>query len=201
MYQSVTPADEPVDRDAELHAAIIAGKEDALAEFERRYRLPFIARGVAKGMSPEDAEDAFQDVFLSTAQRAATLEGPLGLSLRKYATGAMGFRIAEYLDDRSRRPKVTSIDTIGEGNSRLAAPEPATVEPQSDDHIRAAVRQCLERLSEGARAILEAIYFGQLSPELVAETLGVARNSVYRAKARALDKIRPCLEEALHAND
>ena len=201
MYRSVTPTDAPVDRDAALHAAIIAGKEDALAEFEQRYRHPFIARGVAKGMSVEDAEDAFQDVFLSTAQRAATLEGPLGLSLRKYATGAMGFRIAEYLDDRSCRPKVTSIDTIGDGNTQLAESEPDSVKPQSDDYIRAAVRQCLEGLSEGGRGILEAIYFGQLSPELVAETLGVARNTVYKAKGRALDKIRPCLEDALHADD
>jgi RNA polymerase sigma factor (sigma-70 family) len=201
MYQSVTPTHEPVDRDAELHAAIIADKEDALAEFEQRYRLPFIARGVAKGMSVEDAEDAFQDVFLSTAQRASTLEGPLGLSLRRYANGSMGFRIAEYLDNRTRRPKVMSIDTVGDDNAQLAAPEPASVEPQSDEHIRAAVRRCLEGLSEGGRAILEVIYFGQLSPELAAESLGVARNTVYKAKTRALDKIRPCLEEALHVND
>jgi RNA polymerase sigma factor (sigma-70 family) len=201
MYQSVTPTDEPVDRDAELHAAIIAGKEDALAEFERRYRLPFIARGVAKGLSVEDAEDAFQDIFLSTAQRASTLEGPLGLSLRRYANGAMGFRIAEYLDNRSRGPKVVTIDTVGDDSAQLRAPEPASAEPQSDEHTRAAVRRCLEGLSEGGRAILEAIYFGQLSPELAAESLVVARNTLYKGKTRALDKIRPCLDQALHVND
>lgn len=197
MYPQVRPADEPVDRDAELHAAIIAGKEEALAEFEQRYRRPFIARGVGKGMSPEEAEDAFQEVFFSTVRRAATLEGPLGLSLRQYASRAMGYHIADHF----RRPAEVGLDEIENTARRQFAPAVTSPEPRAHDRIRDAVRRCLDGLSETYRAILEAIFVGQMAPEMVAETLGVPRNTVYKAKGRALEKIRPCLEDALHASD
>lgn len=195
MYPEVSSADEPVDRDAELHAAIIAGKEDALGEFEQRYRRPFIARGVGKGMSPEEAEDAFQEVFFSTIQRAGTLEGSLGLSLRQYASRAMGFRIVDHF----RRPVELSFDEIEDIDGRDIAPAGTPSESQGDARIRVAVRRCLDELSEAYRAILEAIFIGQMVPDTVAQTLGMPRNTIYKAKGRALEKIRPCLEEALHA--
>lgn len=189
--------EKPGDRDAELHAAIIAGKEDAVAEFERRYRTPFIARAVHKGLSPEDAEDAYQEVFLSTIQRAATLQGPLGLSLRKYASMAMRFQIAEH---HRALPGELSLDDLGQREKEAGREaRPPAVASQASDRVRAAVRRCLDLLREGHRVVLELLFYDQMSPEAIAETVGVARNSVYKTKTRALQQIRPCLEEALHA--
>jgi len=189
--------EEPGDRDAELHAAIVAGKEDAVAEFERRYRTPFIARAVHKGLSPEDAEDAYQEVFLSTIQRAASLEGPLGLSLRQYASMAMRFQIAEH---HRALPRDLSLDDLGdrEKDAGREAHLPAAAS-QTSDRVRAAIRRCLDLLREGHRVVLELLFYDQMSPEAVADTVGVARNSVYKTKTRALQHIRPCLEEVLHA--
>ncbi|MHB8689080.1 MAG: RNA polymerase sigma factor [Candidatus Dormibacteraceae bacterium] len=184
-----------MDRDAEMHAAIIAGEDEALAEFEQRYRRPFIARGTGKGLSPEEAEDAFQEVFFSTVQRAGTLEGPLGLSLRKYASRAMGYRIAEHF----RRPAEESLDEIDDTDTRPIPMAGSSSESAVNNRLRDAVRRCLDDLSETYRAILEAIVVGQMAPNTVAETLGLPRNTIYQAKGRALKRIRPCLEEAVHA--
>jgi RNA polymerase sigma factor (sigma-70 family) len=194
MYPQVSSADEPLDRDAEMHAAIIAGREEALAEFEQQYRGPFIARGTGKGMSLEEAEDAFQEVFFSTVRRAATLEGPLGLSLRKYASRAMGYRIAEHF----RRPTEASLDEMEDTDTRQIPTAESSPASAVNNRLRDAVRRCLDALSETYRAILEAIVVGQMEPGAVAEALGLPRNTVYKAKGRALKQIRPCLEEALH---
>jgi RNA polymerase sigma factor (sigma-70 family) len=184
------------DRDAELHAGIIAGKEEAVAEFEQRYREPFIARGVRKGLSTEDAEDAYQEVFLSTIERAATLEGPLGLSLRKYASTAMRYRIAEY---HRGRPSEASLDELAERNKDSSVGARPAPPGNASEEIRAAVRRCLDGLRESYRVILELLFYDQVPADSVADSLGVARNTVYQTKGRALEQIRPCLEEALRA--
>jgi len=182
-----------MDPDAELHAAIIAGEQAAVAEFDQRYREQFMSRGVRKGMPLADAEDAWQEVFIGTIQRARSLTGPLGQSLRQYASKAMGNRIADYHRSRERELRVDlSVDEL--------APTDAPAHSHADERVRAEVRRCLERVGDTHRVILEALFTEQLTPEALADTLGVPRNTVYQKKIRALARIRPCLEEALRAN-
>jgi RNA polymerase sigma factor (sigma-70 family) len=183
------PANDPVDRDAMLHAAIIACEENAVAEFEQRYRKGFITRGLCRGLTAEDAEDAWQEVFLSTIDRAATLTGPLGLSLRQYASRAMGNQIADH--HRGRRSNI-SLDEV--------AADPPSERPPVNERIRAAVKRCLERVADNHRVLLEALFVEEVPPDILAETLAVPRNTIYKRKSRAFAEIRPCLEEALGAN-
>ena len=186
---------EAPDQDAELHAALIAGEEDAVAEFEQRYRRQFIAHGKAKGMSLEDSEDAWQDVFFASAREAHRLT-PLGEGLRKYAWGMMRNLVADHYEKQSSAHESLDEEQVSREAIRHQRVAPTMV----DNSIRQAVRRCLEGLSAAPRALLEALFTEGLPPDVLAERLGIPRNTVYKRKTRALTQIRPCLEEALCAS-
>lgn len=187
--------EDPVDRDAELHARIIAGEEEAVAEWEREYRDRLFRYATRKGLPPEDAEDAFSDAFFATMKRAASLEGPLGLSLRKHAFAVVANKIADF--HRRRTDDPVSLDRlIEEGNDEgaiLAAPHST----RPDERIVEAIRRCMQAIKGSYRILLELLYYEQFPVDVVAERLGVEVNTVYKTKSRAIARIKPCLEEAL----
>jgi RNA polymerase sigma factor (sigma-70 family) len=188
-------SDAQPDRDAAIHARIVAGEMSAVAEWEGLYRDRLIAYAIRKGLSAEDAEEAFSDAFFATMRRASTLHGPLGLSLRKHAFGVVGHKIADF--HRKAADHAESLDKLIEADPavRLLHPAPPSIQP--DARIVEAVRRCLETIKASYRVLLELLYYEGLPAEAVAELLGVEVNTVYKAKGRAISRIAPCLEEAL----
>jgi RNA polymerase sigma factor (sigma-70 family) len=186
--------EDPVDRDAELHARIISGEEEAVAEWEREYRDRLFRYAMRKGLPPEDAEDAFSDAFFATIKRAASLEGPLGLSLRKHAFAVVANKIADF--HRRRTDDPVSLDRlIEEGKDDPAIAAPHSTRP--DERIVEAIRRCMQAIRGSYRILLELLYYEELPVDVVAERLGVEVNTVYKTKGRAITRIKPCLEEAL----
>jgi RNA polymerase sigma factor (sigma-70 family) len=174
----------------------VVGERSAVAEWEELYRDRLIAYATRKGLSPEDAEEAFGDAFFATMKRASSLEGPLGLSLRRHAFGVVANKIADF--HRNASHHVDSLDKLFEENPAGLPVYPVSPSVQPDARIANAVRMCLEAIKASYRVLLELLYYEGLPAEAVAELLGVEVNTVYKTKGRAISRIKPCLEEALH---
>jgi RNA polymerase sigma factor (sigma-70 family) len=167
----------------------------AVAEWEGLYRDRLIAYASRKGLSAEDAEEAFSDAFFATMRRASSLDGPLGLSLRKHAFGVVANKIADFY--RKAADNAESLDELIEKDPAGLPLPPAPLSVQPDARIAEAVRRCMETIKASYRVLLELLYYEGLPAEAVAELLGVEVNTVYKAKGRAIGRIKPCLEEAL----
>ena len=87
--------DEPTD--AELHVGILAGDQGSIRRWHDRV-MPVVRRVLRrKGIPDEDAEEIFDDVFVSTIRHAVTIT-PLGSGLRPYIMGAAWRKIADHFE-------------------------------------------------------------------------------------------------------
>lgn len=188
-------SDAQPDRDAAIHARIVVGERSAVAEWEELYGDRLIAYATRKGLSPEDAEEAFSDAFFATMRRASSLEGPLGLSLRKHAFGVVANKIADF--HRKADHQTDSLDRLIEEDPAGLPVHPMSPSVQTDARIANAVRRCMEAIKASYRVLLELLFYEGLPAEAVAELLGIEVNTVYKTKGRAISRIKPCLEEAL----
>jgi len=168
---------------------MIAGQAEALEMWEDRYRDRMVAAGERDGLLPDEAEEAwFSEALPAVWRRAASIQ-PLGSGLMKYAFGIM--RVQARSRRRLRAGAAGSLKETMHANP--APPTPMRA------RRRAAVRDCLEALSDRDRMLVELLYMERVVPGVIAERVGVQARSIQRAGERAKHKIRPCLEEALDA--
>jgi len=175
--------------DAELHALILVGDEAALAAWEDRVRLDVLRMLANDGITPEDAEEIWQEAFLATWARLSK-EPPLappGESLRAYV-----FRVASNICARQRAARARSIETVPllDETDEPSATSIATVDSARVLLLRDCIQQGSERIGLVAKLLME-----QISRRQLATALGIAETSVGQIVARTKKVLADCVEK------
>lgn len=170
--------------DPELGAAIVAGDEDAEAEFFLRYATR-VRRQVDHALrSHAEAEDLTSEILQAalSALRRGSFRGESQLSTFVHAVGRN--KIGEHF--RRRRPLTTELtDELG-----LEAPGPSPDESSSRLQLAVAIRRALLELKPKYRQVLCLFYYQELSVAEIAGRLEVSPRTVSEWKDYGLRVIR-----------
>jgi RNA polymerase sigma-70 factor (ECF subfamily) len=143
------------------------------------------------GLSPEDAEEVWNDAMYETILKAPSLEISAA-SLRRWA-----FRVARNKAvDRLRKARLTDPPlSLDEGISDEPLVKPAL---KPDPRRVEALKHCLEALGERYRTALRLRTDG-IDAAQVAGVLGIAEGSVYKLVQRAKQMMQECVTGRLGA--
>ena len=148
-----------------------------------RYRRLVYAIPTRCGLTPEEADEVFQNTFTRLVERLDTIRDPslvrawLVTTARRLSLDSAGRRKALYDSEEV-------LATIPD-RAPLAAEEVARLE---DQHL---VRQAFERLPERCRALLDLLYYATDEPsyEAIGERLAMPVGSIGPTRARCLEKL------------
>lgn len=178
--------------DLDLVARARRGDELACREIVDRhgnylYRLAFSLVG-----NRADAADVLQETFAGAFRKLAGFEGRS--SLKTWLTGILMRQAARH-HRRRKREVMTSLESVGEVSSGIAASPGAVSETASDARID--VMAALATLSDTHREVIVLRELQGLSYQEMAEILGVPRGTVesrlFRARAELKERLRDYL--------
>ena len=174
------PAPDPAPADAPLLRAFEATRsEGAFEELVRRHGPMVLATCRRVLGNPDDAEDAFQAVFLVLARKASTVRGNLAGWL--YAVSVRTARGVRIMRERRRKHE-----------TRASVRSESAVLPESDHDLAAVIDEELARLPEHYREAVVLCELRGLSRKQAASELGIpegtlsSRLAVARRKLAAL---------------
>ena len=174
---------------AELLSRVRSGDADAWGELYRGY-APAIFRFCRRALpSREDAEDATNEVFMKVRQKLGTYDSsrPFTAWLYKVASN--------HCWDMLRRRRIRQdLETGDVETLPLEHPDPGQLERLQAEHTSKEVRAGLDKLPDRARMALVLRYFGDMSYDEIAETLGVRRAFVGVLLLRARHQLREILQ-------
>jgi RNA polymerase sigma-70 factor (ECF subfamily) len=176
---------------AELLSRVKAGESDAWGELYRSY-APAILRFCRRALpAKEDAEDATNEIFMKVQQKLGTYDAtrPFLAWLYKVASN--------HCWDMLRRRRIRQDLETGKDPEVLPLqdPHPDQLERLQTEHTSKELRAGLARLPDRARMALVLRYFGDMSYEEIAETLGVRPTFVGVLLLRARHQLREVLSE------
>ncbi|MEZ6243105.1 MAG: sigma-70 family RNA polymerase sigma factor [Phycisphaerales bacterium] len=172
--------------DADLVARCLAGEDGAWSTLIDRYARLVYSIPARHGLSRQDSDDVFQDVWALAVKHLNTLrDGQTVAAWLITTTQRETWRVL-----RKRTPTPTS--------------EAAEVEAEIGTHAefellegRQRLREALARLGEPCRALLEALFReDRPSYDVIAEQLSMPRGSIGPTRARCLHKLTELVEEA-----
>lgn len=175
---------------AQLLSQVRAGDTDAWGELYRRY-APAIYRFCRRLLpAREDAEDATTEIFMKVRQKLGTYDSsrPFTAWLYKVASN-------HCWDTLRRRHIRQDLETGDVDQLPLEHPDPTQLERLESQHNGKEVRDALAQLPDRARTALVLRYFGDLTYEEIAETLGVRRQFVGVLLLRARHQLRDALSQ------
>ena len=177
-----TPVSQPSVSDAQLVVRCRAGEHAAWCELVERFSRYVYAIAVqAFRLSPEDADDVFQEVFARTYQHIATLRDDAA--------------IRPWLGQLTRR---LCIDHLRAGarehpaQDEIDAGEPDAALESLDDAL--SVHEALRELPENCREILDRFFARDESYRTIGEALGLPSGTIASRISRCLQKLRAALE-------
>ena len=173
----------------ELLSRVRAGNADAWGELYRAY-APAIFRFCRRALpAREDAEDATNEVFMKVRQKLGTYDSsrPFTAWLYKVASN--------HCWDMLRRRRIRQdLETGDLETLPLEHPDPGQLERLQAEHTSKEVRAGLAKLPDRARMALVLRYFGDMSYDEIAETLGVRQAFVGVLLLRARHQLRDILK-------
>src|SRR5262245_40626538 len=169
------PADAPLLR--EFEATRSAG---AFEELVRRHGPMVLATCRRVLCNPDDAEDAFQAVFLVLARKASTVRGNLAGWL--YAVAVRTARGVRLMRDRRRKHE-----------TRASARSESAVLPESDHDLAGVIDEELARLPEHYREAVVLCELRGLSRKQAASELGIPEGTLSWRLAAARRKLAALL--------
>lgn len=170
-----------------IHIGVIARDHESLVAFEAHLRSRAIRGARRVGLAEEDAEEIWQDVFLSVIERAANLK-PLGQSLVNYTLASVHNATVDRVRARARREDV-SIEVsdpdadwclLGSGASEVS------------DEVAEALHRCLEALGLARSRVVEMIARGLTAGE-VGRLIDKSPSAVAKIWQRGRDFLKQCL--------
>jgi RNA polymerase sigma-70 factor (ECF subfamily) len=152
------------------------------------------------GLNEEEAEDAAQETLISFAR--SYREGQYDRRQGKLSSWLFGIARHRVLDVvRRRRSKEVNVgDQEGESSfwSRVGDPRQAS-EAFEESWRETVFENCLAQVRREIKAAtfeaFELLTMKQMSPEAVAEQLGITRNAVFIAKHRVVTKLRERVQD------
>ena len=190
----------PNDRDAELLAALQAGRPEAFEELVRRETARLLATARRILHSEAESQDAVQDAFRAAFEGIARFEHRAKLStwLHRIAVNAALMR----LRSERRRPEgpiddlLPTFDDRGAWASGMAAAPTSPEDDLDERRTLAAVRACIDELPERYRTVLLLRDIEELDTGEAATLLGITPNAVKVRLHRARQALRTLIERA-----
>jgi RNA polymerase sigma factor (sigma-70 family) len=171
--------------DPELVDACRRGDSRAWHELVRRYRR--LVYGVPRifGLQPADADEVFQQTFVSLLRSLPRLRDPERLEAWLVTTAK---RNSLRLVRGTRRRNGLAVD-LGRVEGEFTAPDPAR---ELEEHRQGErLMRAVEALGEPCRGLIAALFADPPRPYRdVAATLGLAIGSLGPMRARCLDRLR-----------
>ncbi len=175
------PAPDPALADAPLLRSFEATRsDDAFEELVRRHGPMVLATCRRVLGNPDDAEDAFQAVFLVLARKASTVRGNLAGWL--YAVSVRTARGVRIMRERRRKHE-----------TRASARGESAVLPESDHDLAAVIDEELARLPEHYRLAVVLCELRGLSRKQAASELGIPEGTLSWRLAVAKRKLAALL--------
>jgi RNA polymerase sigma-70 factor, ECF subfamily len=165
----------------------LQGDRDAFSQLMHRYAGAVYGLAYRMLGSPQDAEDASQEIFLRTYTNLARFD-----RTRRFSTWLLSIG-SNYCVDRLRRQRMqwlTLDDVAYSVPSQERGPEGGMVQREQ----REIVRNALESLPEGYRLVTVLRYWNDLSYQEIAQATGLTESTI---KTR-LHRARNMLAERLH---
>ena len=168
--------------DASLVARCRAGDDDAWEELVRRFsRYVLAIAQQAYRLSPADAEDVFQDVFIRTYERLGDLRNDDALR--------------PWLAQLTRR---LCIDRIRAGSRETADADAIELEGTDDTleqlNEALAVQEALAAMPDACREILDRFFRRDESYAVIGAALGLPSGTIASRISRCLAKLRSQLD-------
>lgn len=191
--------------DSLLFSSIAGGDPSALAALYDRYGRFVYSLCLRSLRDRAEAEDALQEIFLKVWSRAGQFDARRGSALSWLGTLARRHAI-DRLRAAGSRPSLApaTSEEEGESNARDAAPDEASLGPESRtilDEDRAAVRRGLLALPPEQRLLLELAYFDGLSQSEIAEHVSAPLGTVKTRMRAGLKTLRESLSERFEGEE
>lgn len=191
--------DEPTD--GELHVGILAGDQSATGRWHDRVG-PIVRRQLRrKGIPDQDAEEIFDDVFVSTIRHAASIT-PLGSGLRPYIMGATWRKVADHYEAAKKNPDTVPLRDDDEDEAHTpghkdpvaaaAIARSATAATGTSAAVRR-LQDCLEKVRPGVRRLAE-LWMDESTEDEIAQALRIATTSVRKYVQRMKAALQQCIE-------
>ena len=166
--------------DAELVGRCLEGDQKAWDELVEEYsRYVYAILGKGFRLQGQDAEDAFQDVFLRIYTRLGSLRDPDALR--------------PWIAQLTRRVCLDRLSAAGRE-------EPSEQEPDAIDHTIAelddafAVREAMAELTDECQEVLDRFFCRDESYRTIGEELGIPSGTIASRISRCLGKLRERFE-------
>jgi len=177
--------------DAEIIDACLSGEEKAWQVLVLRYKRLVYSIPIKWGLSPQDAVDIFQAVWLDCFRQLASLKNIQGLQpwLVRVA-----IRKCHRFSQSSRARGEDSLDEDSPENMiDESTPASLVAEVDRDQMLRMAV----ERLPPRCRQVIQCLFFEEPRPSysMIASRLGLSENSIGFTRERCLRNLRKILDE------
>lgn len=166
-----------------------AGDATALSEIWRRH-APAVA-GYFRAHGAEDPDDLTSEVFLGVFGKLRSFRGDED-DLRTFVFSVAHHRWVDEVRRRHRRGRIDPYDTETDRRSVASAEDDAL---SGIDAQRA--RELLEALPPDQRDVMLLRFFGDLTLEQTASTVGKRVEAVKALQHRALVRLRKVLEQAV----
>jgi RNA polymerase sigma-70 factor, ECF subfamily len=175
---------------------LMEGNEEHINQSVQVARLWSQAQGVVAAMvsgAVIDFHDA-EDLVARVAETVVRNFGEYDRS-RPFLPWALGIArniILQYYERRSGEKHIYFDE------STLRVLEIAHINTADDMSARlAALQECLKSITGKTRHVLEMRYMHNLRPDVLAETMGISRNSVWLMLSRGRDALKKCIEKKL----
>lgn len=143
-------------------------------------------------LTPRDAEEVVQEVFLRLWQRAAQFDPQRG-SFRSWFTTLSRHYIFDQLKRGNRELRRAALDEIDRLLAETVDPTPQPLEMIWTHDRQQAMTQALHDLPPEQRRAIVLAYFGGLSQAQIAQELGWPLGTVKKRIALGLQKLRTYL--------
>ncbi len=173
-------------------------RNDAVwTQFDERYRPILIGFARSLGLPADDAADVAQEALTRFVVefRAGKYDRDRG-RLRSWLIGIVRYRVLEL-----RRKRAIRREAHGVTRAADLEDESELTRLWEREHEAEIYRRAVERLKETSRTdpttlrAFELLVERQMSPQQVADELGVSVGDVYRAKSRVAQRLRAIVEE------
>jgi RNA polymerase sigma-70 factor (ECF subfamily) len=185
----------PPETDAELVAAVLAGKRERYGELVERYQARLVNYLLRLVRSQEEALDLAQEVFLKVYQALARYDA-------RYKFSTWLFRVAQNAAiDQLRRRRLQWIsldhptDEPEDGGWEFPSGERGPYGHLRNQERGSAIQRSIDALPWEYRELIVLRHFAELSYDEIAQLkampLGTVKNKLFRAR----QMLKGCLEE------
>jgi RNA polymerase sigma factor (sigma-70 family) len=170
--------------DSQLVQACLDGDQKAWKELVTRYGRLVYSIPMRYGLSADDADDVFQDVFTIAFRRLRALRDQTRLS-------AWLITIAHRESLRLRKLQPTATELEDADDEHGAVP-PDQIQAWEQQHL---VHQALDQLGSPCRDLLKALFIetGDSTYEEIAARLGIPRGGIGPTRTRCFKKLEAIL--------